>query len=293
MVASNKREVWTQAPSWLNAGFLARCGGRLDSIVFDKNQTRLSKTHRARQLTTAIPENAFYDLGGGVMIPSPAFTFVRIASVLSVIELIAYGDELCGHYVFDERAERGMRQREIPLTDISQLESMVASAHGARGRSNALAALPHIVAHSASPMETMDEMLLCLPYRLGGYGIYKPTMNYFVEFSAEARTIAGKSFCYCDLCWPKYFLGCEHQGLFDHAQAKAYASDRARVNGPKAQGYEILELTNGQVSDLKAFEEIALYLARRLEKRVRRQELGATSERLELRKTLYGWNSRF
>ena len=292
-VATNKREAWAQAPSWLDSDFCARCGGRLDTLVFDKSQTRSSRTHRARQLTTTLPEGSFYDLGDGVMVPSPAFTFVRLAPELTVAELIAYGDELCGHYVFDETAQRGMRKREIPLVTKSQLELMVTSAHGMRGRDRALIALPHIVEHSASPMETMDEMLLCLPYRLGGYGIDVPTMNHYIEFSEKAISIAGQSFCYCDLCWVKEFLGCEHQGLFDHSQPKAFAADRARINGLKADGYEIVELTNVQVSDLQAFEEIALYLARRLGKRVRRAGLGATDERLGLRKTLYGWNARF
>ena len=58
-------------------------------------------------------------------------------------------------------------------------------------------------------------------------------------------------------------------------------------------GYEVIELTGKQVGDLRAFEEIVLYVARRVGKRIPKSALGATPARLALRDAVFGWNRRF
>ena len=63
-------------------------------------------------------------------------------------------------------------------------------------------------------METMDEMLLCLPYKYGGYGLKKPLMNTPINLQGRASIITGKSKCIADLCWPEAKLILEHQGSF-------------------------------------------------------------------------------
>ena len=215
-----------------------------------------------------------------------------MAAVLSFAELVAYGDELCGRYVFDDREKRGMRKRATSLTTVNQLEGYLASAQGCYGRKAAFRALPYIVDGSASPMETLDEMLLCLPYRYGGYGVEKPVMNYDVELDERLAAFADRDNCYADLCWPDAGLCIEHQGAFDHNKALSFESDRARVNALTFLGYEVVELTHGQVSNLYAFEEIAVHVAKALGKRLDGAKLGPTVERLALRRSLFAWNIR-
>ena len=54
--------------------------------------------------------------------------------------------------------------------------------------------------------------------------------------------------------------------------------------------FEVIELTAGQVGDLFAFEYIIQRIARLSGKRIRADKLGATPERLALRKSLFNRN---
>ena len=153
-------------------------------------------------------------------------------------------------------------------------------------------ALRYVVEGSASPMETVDVMLLCLPVRHGGYGLPVADMNLEVPLGGIAASIANKQTCRCDLCWLDEHLIVEHQGLYDHDNSNAYSSDRARIDALKAEGYNVLELTSSIVHDLNAFEGIALFVARVFGKRVRSSCRGRLPQRIELRKSLFAWNER-
>ena len=142
-------------------------------------------------------------------------------------------------------------------------------------------------------METLDEMLLCMPCRHGGYGLKRPAMNHVVPFDEQARRISGLNGCRVDICYPDIHLAIEHQGAGSHAGKDEFDSDRARINALKATGFEVIELTAGQVRNLQVFEEIALLVASRLGQRVRTFNLGAIEARIALRRSVYGLNHRF
>ena len=220
---------------------------------------------------------------------SPCFTFLRFASELSLVELIAYGDELCGLYSFDQACPRGMRQREFPLVTLKQLQAYIESAAGCPGYQKARRALSFLVENSGSPMETFDEMCLCLPYRLGGYGLRIPLVNYEILVESEALQLAGRSTCVADLLWKDERLVIEHQGDYDHNSSSSFASDRGRIDALISMGYKVLELTWKQSCDLVAFEAVAKAVAAHLGKRLKKQHLGPTVQRLELRSGLLAW----
>ena len=288
--AFREDDAWSLAPKWLDDSFLNAGSGKLHILVFDQRHRRRSRSHTTHLWSSPIPEGSFCDLGHGAYVSSPNFTFLQMATELSLTQLIAYGMELCGRYAFDATADRGMKSRQAALTTHSSLAKYLAGAKACRGYANAVRALPSIVDDSASPMETVDEMLLCLPYRHGGYGLPQLAMNVPVELDQHARQIAGRLRCYADMCYPDIRLDIEHHGAYDHDRPESFNSDRARVNGLKAMGYEVIELTGNQVADLYAFEEIARYVAKRRGKRIERYVLGPTPARLTLRDTLFTWN---
>lgn len=288
--ASAKAEVEKLAPTWAKPEFLAPIGGRLHVLVFGKAPRRRSSDHVVHVWNGPVPEGSFFNCGKGVLIASPGFIFLGAASLLSDIRLIALGHELCGLYGFDESDERGFRKRSVPLTTIAQLRQYLACAKDCRGWSKANAALQHVVERSASPMETFDVMAMCLPYRLGGYCLRRPIMNYEVKLSSRAARIAKQSTCYPDMCYPKVPLDVEHYGQYDHSKPEDKASDRARVNALKEMGYEVIELTCDQVDDLLAFEYIIQRVARLTKKRIDHRKLGATPARLRFRAEIIAWN---
>ena len=280
-------------PKWLTDERLEYCAGRLGLLAYDNHKRTESKFHQVRTWGGRLPGGSLYDCGDGVLVSSPGFTFLQMASRCSLPELIAFGDELCGLYVFDPFTDRGMRTREVPLITLDELEKYVESAKGLYGYRQAKRALPYMVERSGSPMETADEMFMCLPYRLGGYGLLKPFMNYIVELTEEQRRIAKREYCRGDICYPDIHLDLEHQGSFDHNSNESYDSDRARINALILAGYEVIQLTNELVGDLRAFEAIVLDVAEKLGKRIPGSAKGATTARLELRDAVYGWNRRY
>lgn len=289
--ACRATDIRALAPSWASA-CLEQSGARFDVLTFDYAQRRGTASTVTRLWGTDIPAGSFFELDGGVVVPSPCFTFLLMAKRLSFLELIAYGNELCGVYSFDKNSPRGMRQRSFPLLSLADLGRYLDGAGGAPGVELARKALRYVVEGSASPMETVDVMLLCLPVRHGGYGLPVADMNLEVPLGRLAASIANKQTCRGDLCWLEEHLIVEHQGLYDHDNSNAYSSDRARIDALKAEGYNVLELTSSIVHDLNAFEGIALFVARVLGKRVRSSCRGRLPQRIELRKSLFAWNER-
>ena len=138
-------------------------------------------------------------------------------------------------------------------------------------------------------MESEVWMLACFPYRLGGYGLEGFVMNHPIELSDNAARIAGKKRCYAEFCNPEHRVIVEYQGKRYHADPKSFEADRARINGLKEMGYEVIELTSGQMGDFQAFEAIVLRLAGLVGKRIRNRDRGATPQRMALRSSLAEW----
>mgnify|MGYP007055184147 FL=1 len=57
------------------------------------------------------------------------------------------------------------------MTTVERLRAFTENVGPVHGRKKAARALQYVMGDSASPRETALAMLLCLPYRLGGYGI--------------------------------------------------------------------------------------------------------------------------
>lgn len=292
--AFREEDVMRLAPAWA-ARNASPGDGSMHLMVFEPGQRRRSQVHVTHVWSGAVPEGSFYRLGESQVVTSPAFMFLAAGATLSLPALVAFGCELCGCYSFDAREERGFRTRSEPLLTPDQLRLFLAGAQGCRGYRRAVSALPHVVAGSASPMETFDALAMSLPYRLGGYGLAKPAMNYEVKLSEKAARIARRATCYADMCYidtsrADLKIDIEHHGKLDHSSDEDRASDRARVNGLKEMGFEVVELTKDQVYDLVAFEYIVERLAKLLGKRIRKDKLGPIPARLAFRKEVLAWN---
>lgn len=288
--ACRARAIRELLPAWVDEDFLAPTGGIFHALSFEAGAANRFRGIHVHAWSGSVPEGAFYRLKDHVYVESPEFMFLHAATVLEQAQLIAFGDELCGLYSFDAKAKRGSVKRKVPLTTKSKIEQLLSKAIGCIGRKQALQALPFVIEGSASPMETFDQMTMCLPYRRGGYGLWLPQMNYEVVLSAAAARIARRNKCYLDMGYPNFHLDVEHHGKYDHDDEADKASDRARVNGLKEMGYEVVELTSDQVFDLFAYETIIKRLAGIMGKRLNTRHLGATPKRQELRKALCEWN---
>jgi len=227
-VAYSLRDVNALTPDWITNAMLDKYDGSMQVLAFDSRHRRASANHAVRIWTSENPPGSFYRLSGTLLIASPGFIFLVAASSLDKHALIAFGNELCGLYSFDENALRGFRTRRFPLTTPEHLGSYLQNAVHCRGYNQAMAALKHIIPNAASPMEPFCAMKLYLPPRLGGYTFSKPIMNHEVPLSRRARIIARQSKCYADICYPGHRLALEYLGEYDHADPAKMSQDRAR-----------------------------------------------------------------
>ena len=290
--ACSMDEVLECAPSWA-LGFHEEYGNPIEAIAFGRPSSPRSRHHLAHTWSGRIPARSFYSYSENVNVTSVEFEFLLLASQVDIRQLILYGDEICGLYSFDPEAERGFRKRTKPITTKARLAKYLSGAKGCRGCKAAMRALKYVEELSASPMESVVEMLLCLPRMLGGYGLPRPEMNIEVPLSPRAQRIAQRSKCIADLCYPLIKLDIEYQGEFDHDNEKGFVSDRARVTGLLEMGYEVIELTYDQVAHLERFELIARYVAKKLGVYLKPQARGATPERIKLRQLAFAWNRNY
>ncbi|WP_232050886.1 endonuclease domain-containing protein [Arabiibacter massiliensis] len=232
-----------------------------------------------------LPDRSVIDAGQGFFVSTPEFCFLQMASRLSLARLIQVGCELCGTYAQDKYGPA--RRREVPLTSVAKLRAFVEAVPGAYGRAKALRALRFVLDGAASPMETVLALLLCLPYRLGGYGIEKPRLNFHVDVPSHQRKLADRRYCECDLCWPEANLVVEYDSKLYHTDPERQESDSRRRGTLVSLGFTVLTVSRMQVMDGGAFNRLAHQVANLTGKRLRYVDPGFTRSHLTLRDELF------
>ena len=294
---SVEEAVWTSVPSFFTPDLLKAENGCLHVTVCHSKERRCSSTVTPHLWQGPFPDNAFYRLNDEAYIASPQFAYVQMARTLSLVQLIALGDELCGTYSFDESDKYGARQREIALIGKSDLMKCVRQVRedlGALyGTAKAERALEFIVEGSASPRETAIEMFLSLPYRMGGYALPKPLMNYEIPLDPEPARIARRKGIRADIYFLSIHFDLEYNGEDAHDGEAAHLSDRSRAIALKMMEIDSVEMTKEQLDNLPNFEAIAMMLAKKLGKRIVSNKKGALPQRVALRNEVFSWNKAY
>ena len=270
-------------------------GHPVDVLVFNEEERRRSKSVKCHAWKIALPAGSFCR-ARGEFVSSPEFTFLQMASELSIEQLVALGCELCGSYVLLPKhvvhpgSLDEMPKRVSPLTNTARIAEFLEGVGKANGKAKAKRALQYVIDGSRSPMETMVYMLLCLPIKLGGYGLPKPEMNASIELDEEARAIAQRRHCEGDLCWPdaRPPFDIEYHGEV-HVGSEQMKSDVGRELGIEHMGWRVMTVTSPQVFDEGRFEVVAVDAAAAIGKRLRPVAFEATLERARLRHELHTW----
>jgi len=237
-----------------------------------------------------LPYGSFIQVEPGLSVSSPELCFVQMASELPLVELMMLGYEFCGNYRLDKVSspEEGFR-KDRPLTSAATLDAFVAKATGLKGCKNARKALRFITDASASPMETALTLLLCLPYRLGGYGFPMPRLNWRIEVNIPTRNIpgtSGRTKFYGDLYWPAEQVDVEYDSDAHHSKSEQTEYDTRRRNALQSAGVVVFSVTRKQIMDTRKTRELAEELSRSLEKRLRCPAPEFTLRHFKLRQQL-------
>ncbi len=224
----------------------------------------------------------------GLLATSADLSFLLCAAELSIIRLMELGFELCGTYGLASPNAHGFIKRD-PLTSTREMGRLLESAPPMRGVRQAKRALGFVIEGSASPMETIVVLLLCLPPRMGGYGLPKPLLNCRVDVRKGARRTSQKGHFVCDALWPAAATALEYDSDLWHTGSSKIADDAARRNALSSLGCTVITLTRMQVLDCDGFDRAARALAIRLGKRLHVGERGWIAARANLRRELLGF----
>ena len=145
-------------------------------LVSCKANMRKSQNLSPRIWSGKHPSRSFYKIAQNLYISTPEATFLQLGKELSLIQLITIGYELCGSYGLSVQSSSGFLRRE-PRSNPQLIERYLEKCERIHGVKAAKRASSYLIKGSASPMESLLSMLLCLPPSLGGFGLPRPEMS--------------------------------------------------------------------------------------------------------------------
>lgn len=255
----------------------------IDVLVSRASDKRKAADISYHVRSAPLPVGSVVRLDEGTYVASPELAFLQQATELDAVGLVQLGFELCGTYALapDGFDMRGFCARE-PLTKQAQIGRFLAALADERGLRRARAACGHVLDGSASPRETVSAMLLCLPSRLGGYGLPQPELNCRIDLNDAQRKGLGRHHLVVDMFWRKARVALEYDSDGWHASKERLAYDSRRRNLLKSLGLETITVTNEELKSLADLDRIAANLARLLGVRRRPRKEGCQAIRCQL-----------
>lgn len=183
------------------------------------------------------PPRSFCKIAQDLYISTPEATFLQLGKELSLIQLITIGYELCGSYGLSVQSSSGFLQRD-PRSNPQLIERYLEKCEGIHGVKAAKRASSYLVKGSASPMESLLSMLLCLPPSLGGFGLPRPELNCPIETNEGGIAIRR-----CDLCWPDQQFALEYDSDTFHSDESKLHLDSSRRSALEKAGVHVVSVT--------------------------------------------------
>ncbi len=181
-------------------------------IIVEKDSDRLcGKQIRNQVWMRQIPERSFVVIEPSVRLSTPEFTYLQMATVLSLPRLASYACEIAGGYSL-KQGGRSFHARP-PLTSLDLLAQFLSKCTEARRVCSARKALSYAVEGLRSPAETSLALLLTLPERLGGHGLPTCVANYRIDLTESWERYLRTPYLLADLAWPTEMVAMEYDNI--------------------------------------------------------------------------------
>lgn len=231
-------------------------------LVSCKANMRKSQNLSPRIWSGKHPSRSFCKIAQGLYVSTPEATFLQLGKESSLIQLITIGYELCGSYGLSAQSDSGFLRRE-PRSNPQLIERYLEKCDGIHGVKAAKRVSSYIAKGSASPMESLLSMLLCLPPSLGGFGLPRPELNFPIETNE-----GGIMMRRCDLYWPDQRFALEYDSDTFHSDASKLHLDSSRRSTLEKAGVHVVSVTKNQVFDRGQLFNLATIVSKRLGKRL-------------------------
>lgn len=262
----------------------------LHRLVFTRAQSGSRSLFKSHLLTQEPPPGSFRQTEHGFDVTSPEFTLLSLATQVSRNQLLMACYEMCSSFAVFTPCERTQRQldeaislkfippdcgwkrivdtkgndtnlwKRAPLLSAADIAAFAKQAAGLRGVKQLRWAAERMAGQTASPFEVQTSMLVSLPRDEGGLGI-GITNNARIPLSEAARSLYDKTCCYADILIESVtdsmgvILEC--QGRSAHDSEAASLSDAERTTALTSMGYDVIQITYGQIKDKRSFGNLA------------------------------------
>lgn len=235
----------------------------LDVVVNDTRSTGhgASDLCERHQWRGPVPSGSLCPISENAYVFTPAICMLQIASIAAtlfrlqiksdflVVIIAQLGCELCGQYSLSETSKNGHIQRK-PLTNVGELARVAITYSEVRGSTLMRQSIEWIIDNLRSPMETQLFLLLCLPPRLGGFGLPAPLSNYPIDVR-RVRTgffLSWKD-CTVDLYWPQFRLIVEYDSDQFHKDMgpEKVEHDHQRAEALRELGYTVIVVEHDDI----------------------------------------------
>jgi hypothetical protein len=246
------------------------------NTVSSRGKKYVKKGHKIYLSMMKLPEGGVIKVDH-IFVASPELVFLQLSSHISLHRLILLGLQLCSF-------PPGCPDKAI--TTKNKLRKFIDKVPGHPGRQNSQRALKYIEDGSASLMESLAYMILCLPHTLGGYGLSGAVFNYKVQLKGEATQLLGQRYCFIDIFYKQEKVAVEYDSFSFHNNPTAQGRDAIRSEVLHKMGFEMMHLKTIQLYNLKACDDFVINLSRRLGRRIRFRAKKYETMRSQLRALL-------
>ena len=252
-------------------------------VIASDPRKKSSSRFRVHSHTARLSSSSIARVSGEILVCSPELALMQSAPMLSDVDFIRAGYQLCGTYrLHDEQSLYSVE----PLTSPAKLAASFEKASGANGAKRARQLVRFVLANSASSRETMLAMHLSLPYRLGGLGLPAPVLNPTLKLTAFQQQLAGKQYLVPDLYWPDSKVGMEYDSDEFHTGSRKIARDSHRRDVLSHLGIREIGMTKLQFNDLVAFNKVAHIAAKAVGHRINPRRSDFAARQFDLRAQL-------
>lgn len=223
-----------------------------------------------------LPPASLSRVGDGIYVCTPAVCLLQVASVVTkrfsgeidsrfcIVIVAQVACELCGQYSLTADGECIRRK---PLLTLGDLFLLVAERAGSYGVNLLGDALRWVIENTRSPKEVAVFLLLCLPPRLGGFGLPRPRSNYDINVRAvRTGLFATWITCNVDFYWGQAHLVVEYDSRTYHddlGPAKT-SRDAERADALRELGYTVVTIRRDDLYNPRLFREKAQEIAEAL-----------------------------
>lgn len=201
----------------------------------------------------------------------------------AMVRLVETVMELTGHYGRDPAnpSANSVTENLPSFTSVEDMRALLVEPSHWRGAKLLFEALGYARNGSRSPMETCLWIVLTMPRSYGLYGLGSAKFNVAVVPSVAQRSMMRHKTLTPDIYWEALRTAVEYQGDGEHSTRSARAEDNRRLNDYLVCGIRAHFVCFEDVRTPRAFDRLALEIARSMEVQGFPAELGQLSRFLE------------